>query len=186
MTVLFCDDDVRTAATAAAGLQLAKTNPFDLYLLDHWLADGSGVELCRNIRAFDHNTPIVFLSGSVYDSDYQEAMSAGATAYLGKPAELLRLQQTVFSLIRQAEINSLTALTAEISAIRESISDRLADLELQSREAGVRTNFAREKLINALAGKQELSDNAYFVFTGAGGARAQFERLWPAALDEAI
>jgi DNA-binding response OmpR family regulator len=40
------------------GMRLARQRYFDLYILDNWLPDRSGVELCRLIREFDPHTPI--------------------------------------------------------------------------------------------------------------------------------
>lgn len=44
----------------ADGLAKAMDGHFDLYLLDYYLPDGTGLELCHLIRAFDSNTPIFF------------------------------------------------------------------------------------------------------------------------------
>jgi DNA-binding response OmpR family regulator len=68
------------------GLRLAQQRDFDLYILGNWLPDKSGVELCRAIREFDPGTPILFYSAAAFAQDKQEAMSAGAQAYLTKPA----------------------------------------------------------------------------------------------------
>jgi len=46
------------------GLRLAQQQDFDLYILDNWMPDKSGVELCRAIRAFDPYTPILFYSAA--------------------------------------------------------------------------------------------------------------------------
>lgn len=79
-------------------LQLAKTNSLDLYLLDNWMANVSGIDLCRKLREFDEQTPILFYSGAAYESDKKEALAAGAQGYLVKPcdpenlvSEILRL-----------------------------------------------------------------------------------------------
>ncbi len=40
----------------------AKTGEFDLFLLDYFLPDGNGIDLCRLIRKFDSRTPIVFVT----------------------------------------------------------------------------------------------------------------------------
>ena len=53
--------EVVTGSTIKSGIALAAAEKFDLYLLDSWLADGSGLELCRRIREFDKATPILFL-----------------------------------------------------------------------------------------------------------------------------
>src|SRR5215467_14952473 len=67
------------------GLRLAQQRYFDLYILDNWLPDLSGVELCRIIRKFDPHTPVMFYSACAYPRDLQAAYSAGAQAYLVKP-----------------------------------------------------------------------------------------------------
>src|SRR5262245_39088553 len=60
------------------GLRLARRRYFDLYILDNWLPDGSGSELCRVIREFDPHTPILFYSAAGYARDIREALRAGA------------------------------------------------------------------------------------------------------------
>jgi DNA-binding response OmpR family regulator len=50
--------EVITGSTIASGVALAGTEKFDLYLLDSWLPDGSGLELCKRIRQFDKTKPI--------------------------------------------------------------------------------------------------------------------------------
>ena len=54
---------VTSAPTMARGVQLAQQETFDLYLIDSRLPDGTGVEVCNRIRAFDSHTPILFWSG---------------------------------------------------------------------------------------------------------------------------
>src|SRR4030095_11591813 len=54
--------EVVGAGTVAEACTLARSVGFDLYLIDRWLPDGEGIELCRKIRTFDSTTPIVFLT----------------------------------------------------------------------------------------------------------------------------
>jgi two-component system response regulator ArlR len=91
--------EVVTGATIASGVALASTEQFDLYLLDSWLPDGSGLELCRRIREFDKVTPIIFYSAAAYESDRSEAIKSGAQAYLIKPSHPSELCSLVTSLI---------------------------------------------------------------------------------------
>ena len=42
--------EVVTGTTIESGIALALAEKFDLYLLDSWLPDGSGMDLCRRIR----------------------------------------------------------------------------------------------------------------------------------------
>ncbi len=81
------------------GLRLARQGGFDLYILDNWLPDKSGVELCRAIREFDPQTPILFYSAAAYAKDIQEGLRAGAQAYLVKPVIPEELRQAVAQLI---------------------------------------------------------------------------------------
>ena len=81
------------------GLRLARQGGFDLYILDNWLPDKSGVELCRAIREFDMRTPILFYSAAAYAKDVQEGLRAGAQAYLVKPVLPDELRRTVAQLI---------------------------------------------------------------------------------------
>jgi DNA-binding response OmpR family regulator len=81
------------------GLRIARQGGFDLYLLDNWLPDKSGVELCRAIREFDPHTPILFYSAAAYQRDIEEAIRAGAQDYLAKPIHPDELKQAVVRLI---------------------------------------------------------------------------------------
>ena len=58
---------------------------FDLYLLDGWLPDLDGFELCRQMRGYDSNTPILFFSGAGREDDNKMGPQAGANAYVIKP-----------------------------------------------------------------------------------------------------
>jgi DNA-binding response OmpR family regulator len=91
--------EVKSASGITEGLKLAKSERFDLYLLDRTFADGTGVELCRRIREFDPQTPVVFFSGLAYESDRQLGLEAGAQEYLIKPDDLIRLIDTVQRLL---------------------------------------------------------------------------------------
>ena len=86
---------VISAQTAAEALRLAATQTFDLYLLDNRLPDESGIALCKQLRAADPYTPIIFYSAKAYETDKQQALAAGAQGYLTKPCNLPELEQMV-------------------------------------------------------------------------------------------
>jgi DNA-binding response OmpR family regulator len=90
---------VTTTCTISDALKLARAHQFDLYLIDSWLPDGAGIELCKQLREFDPTTPIMFLSGLAYDADKQAALDHGAQRYLVKPADIQVLSKEVNSLI---------------------------------------------------------------------------------------
>jgi CheY-like chemotaxis protein len=91
-TVLFTDS-IKNAT------KMFETEHFDLYLLDNWLSDGIGVDLCRKIRTLKPNVPIMFASGVAQKDEIQRAINAGAQAYLVKPYLPEELQKIVKELI---------------------------------------------------------------------------------------
>ena len=76
---------VSTSDNGAEVLQLIATERFDVVLLDYWMGNATGVELCRQIRAFDHTTPILICSGAVTQADQEAAVRAGAQGFVKKP-----------------------------------------------------------------------------------------------------
>jgi len=91
--------EVITGSTIESGVALAGSGQFDLYLLDSWLPDGSGLDLCQRIRQFDKTTPILFYSAAAYAADYDQALQCGAQAYLVKPSPVSELCDLVNRLI---------------------------------------------------------------------------------------
>lgn len=79
--------EVHCTDSAQETLKLAKSDKFDLYLLDNWLPDIQGPKLTAAIREFDKRTPILFYSGAGYEADKESARSAGAQGYLVKPVD---------------------------------------------------------------------------------------------------
>ena len=95
--------DVVTGGTIETGIALARAQEFDLYLLDSWLPDGSGLDLCQRIREFDQTTPILFYSAAAYAADHEMALRCGAQAYLIKPSAPSELCRLVAELIEESQ-----------------------------------------------------------------------------------
>ncbi len=91
--------EVVPANTISDGLRLAKSEDFSIYLLSSWFNDGTGLELCREIRLFDVSTPVIFYSALTRECDLEAAMKAGAQAYLTKPDDLESIEPTIKCLI---------------------------------------------------------------------------------------
>jgi CheY-like chemotaxis protein len=79
------DYEVHIAEGVEQAIQLAKAHEFDLYVLDKRLPDGSGMDLCRALGQLTPGVPCIFYSGDAYEVHRQEAMAAGARAYIPKP-----------------------------------------------------------------------------------------------------
>jgi CheY-like chemotaxis protein len=85
-TLLECSQvETRSAENARQALGAIQSERFDLYLLEAWLPELDGFELCRQIREDDAHTPIVFFSGACYEADTKRGIKAGANAYVRKP-----------------------------------------------------------------------------------------------------
>ncbi len=91
---------VTAVGTVAKALELISDLAFDLYILDYRMPELSGFELCRLIRQEDSMTPILIYSGMGRDVDLDEALRAGANAYLIKPNDLDKINETVELLLQ--------------------------------------------------------------------------------------
>ena len=83
------------ASTATEGLRHLLANRFDLIILDNWLPDLDGIELCNQIRTMDRQTPIIFYSASGMGSEDREALNCGANAFIPKGSGLGALRQAM-------------------------------------------------------------------------------------------
>lgn len=92
--------DVESAFTFAEGLDKALTGGYQFILLDAQLPDGCGSELCQQIRQTDPLTPICFYSADAFPAQIEEAMNAGANAYLIKPTSPFEVEQTITRLLQ--------------------------------------------------------------------------------------
>jgi two-component system response regulator PilR (NtrC family) len=77
--------EVETAATMEEACRLAGQKQFDLYVLDRRLPDANGIDLCATLNLITPDIPCIFYTGDAYEVHRQEAMAAGAAAYVAKP-----------------------------------------------------------------------------------------------------
>jgi two-component system KDP operon response regulator KdpE len=75
---------VESAGTMAEARALLGSHPPDAVVLDLVLPDGSGVELCREVRRFSR-LPILVLSAVGDEREKVRALDAGADDYITKP-----------------------------------------------------------------------------------------------------
>jgi DNA-binding NarL/FixJ family response regulator len=88
---------VGTAGDGAQAVRVAKATRPDVVLLDLHLPDMSGAEVTRLLLTADPATRVLVLSASGERQDVLDAMTAGATGYLVKSAELAELISAVRS-----------------------------------------------------------------------------------------
>jgi DNA-binding response OmpR family regulator len=90
--------EAKCVGSVEQGLELSRRDSFNLYILDAWFSQGSGTGLCRKIREFDPHTPIIVYSGAAFESDKEEALHAGANAFVAKP-QIEELLETIKRLL---------------------------------------------------------------------------------------
>jgi DNA-binding response OmpR family regulator len=71
-------------------INLIKNNEYSLVILDIMLLDGSGIDICRQVREFSE-VPIIMLTAKDSINDKISAFDAGTDDYLTKPFEFAEL-----------------------------------------------------------------------------------------------
>jgi DNA-binding response OmpR family regulator len=94
-----CKYNFSTANTPSKALELISTEPFDLYILEFKLPEMNGVELCRQIRQADKQTPILFYTRTARAFARESCVAAGANEYLVKPSNLDQITHTIKQLL---------------------------------------------------------------------------------------
>jgi len=77
------DYNVIAEHSKAGGLSQAATEKFDLILVDYHLPDGTGLELCMLIRAFDPNTPILMVT-CTHSISHEDVIAVGGQGVIRK------------------------------------------------------------------------------------------------------
>lgn len=73
-------------SVAAAEVLLGTPEPrFDALLLDIWLPDGDGRDLCARLRRQGKRMPVIMLTGADTERDVVRGLDAGANDYVAKP-----------------------------------------------------------------------------------------------------
>jgi two-component system nitrogen regulation response regulator GlnG len=103
---------VRTASSAAEGLQIVNQARPDVVVLDLNLPDQSGLETFHRIRQIDARIPVIFITGHGTTETAIEAMKLGAYEYLFKPLELDALRDIVSSAFAISRLMHVPVVTA--------------------------------------------------------------------------
>jgi len=93
--------DVESAARFSTGLRQALSSTHDVIVLDVMLPDGSGLDLCRKIRAEGVQTPVLCLTARGDVADRIVGLDAGADDYMRKPFALAELKARIRALARR-------------------------------------------------------------------------------------
>jgi two-component system response regulator RegX3 len=119
--------EVAIATDGDEALALAKSQPFDLVVLDVMLPGIDGYEVCRRLRA-ESSVPVLFLSARDTELDKVVGLEIGGDDYLAKPFGVRELQARVKALLRRVHIELCGITLDESSHLAESGDGGLIDL----------------------------------------------------------
>lgn len=111
---------VDTAKDGERGSYLARTNEYDLIILDNIMPKKTGLEVCEDIRKDGKNTPILILSVKSEITTKVDLFNAGADDYLTKPFSVDELLARIKALLRrpkqiESEVLQINDLTLDVS-----------------------------------------------------------------------
>lgn len=156
---------VVTAFSAAQAKKAVQETPFDIAILDLSLPDGSGYDICKQIKA-SGDRPVVFLTACDDEVNVVMGLDMGADDYITKPFRIRELMSRLRTVLRRADKSAENA--DEIC---------LCDLRINTKQAKVRKN-GEDVPLSALEYRLLLTLAAY---PGQVLSRSQLLAVWDVA-----
>lgn len=110
-------------STGAGGVAYARAHDPRLVILDVRLPDGSGFDVCREIRRLGLRQPILMLTVQSEELDKVLGLEMGADDYLTKPYRLRELLARIRALLRRA-YGELSSIEADMLYVGDLVLDR--------------------------------------------------------------
>jgi two-component system, NarL family, response regulator len=150
---------VAEAEDGETGIELAKTHPLDLVLLDVGLPGIGGIEACRQIKQQKNNLPVLALTSRSETPLIMRLVAAGAQGYCLKGVA----SETLFLAIRSIAAGASWWDQTATTEIRAALENRPSDLPLANPSKSPLTRREQEILALVAAGKtnQEIATVLY-------------------------
>lgn len=97
-------DKVRTVDE---GLAEISTGDYDIAIIDWMLPDGTGIEICKEVRSENNKIPIIMLTAKTQTNDIVQGLEDGADEYITKPYKAPELLARMHALLRRKDANFL-------------------------------------------------------------------------------
>lgn len=141
--------DVVHHSNGRLGLDSAKTEEFDVILLDVMLPELNGIEVCRRIRSFS-NVPILLITARDAVLDRVAGLDAGADDYIIKPFAIEELLARIRAALRRTAIedkkeNKLIFKEIEIDTVAHVVSVNSQTVELTKTEYDLLAYLVEQK-----------------------------------------
>jgi DNA-binding response OmpR family regulator len=105
--------EVQARFDGESGLAAAQTERFDLIILDVGLPKLDGTQMCRQLRAANNWTPIIFCTARDDEVDRVLGLELGADDYVTKPFSPRELVARVKAIVRRSDQQTSEILEAE-------------------------------------------------------------------------
>ncbi len=145
--------EVDTAADGKTGEKCARTEIYDIILLDVLLPKKNGFEILRDLRKDEIRTPILMLTARSSTEDIVGGLDQGADDYLTKPFAFNVLLARIRSLMRRGTVKTkLKYADLVLDTVAHKVSRSGTPIELTVREYALIEYFLRHrgKLISRL------------------------------------
>ncbi len=139
--------NVLSAYTKEEGKNLILNKEIDFLLLDINLPDGSGLQLCDDIRC-SVNFPIVFFTANDTEEDMVKGFESGCDDYLAKPFSLEILKHKINAILRRQSVETKDIFEYEglkVDFNRKSVFERKNEINLTSTEYKLLELLVRNK-----------------------------------------
>src|SRR3954447_2590323 len=135
---------LEVAGTAAIALEKATAVRPDLILLDLMLPDGSGYDVCREVRR-DSQVPIIMLTARGEEADRVIGLELGADDYVVKPFSAREVTARVRAVLRRTAAAAAPAATTDHDAPVEVGDVRLDPATRTVTKAGAPLDVTRKE-----------------------------------------
>lgn len=166
--------EVDCAYDGGEALEAAKSNTYDVILLDVMLPVFTGFEVCQQIREFS-DVPIIMLTAKGDDMDKILGLEYGADDYITKPFNILEVKARIKAIIRRSskrevkveetpKIREFGEMKVDVESRRVFIADREVNLTVKEFDLlellmnNPNKVYSREKLLNDVWGYEYLGD----------------------------
>ena len=138
---------VDVAQNGEDGLYLVSVNPYDIVLLDIMLPSINGFEVCKKLRSFNSNIPIIILTARDSLDDKINGLDIGANDYISKPFSFSELLARIRVQLRTKELTStkLTIDTLELDLLHKKATREGQFIKLTAKEFALLEFLLRNK-----------------------------------------
>lgn len=135
VTINLKDDQtkIKSCYHGTEGFIEASKNNYDLIILDLMLPGKKGLDICRELRADNINTPILMLTSKSDEIDKILGLETGADDYITKPFSIRELQARVNAILRRRNLDNQKS-TSDKKLAKISHKDLYIDQEMRKVE----------------------------------------------------